>query len=425
MDEKRKLTMTYLASKLKGVDRKFILYYIFLASVSIALGLSSGIFANYFKEVYAVTAVQRGFIEIPRELPGVLAVFIVASLSFLGDIRLSIIAQLLSIFGIFVLGITKPPYEIMLLFIFINSCGFHLHQPLVDSIGLSLINDGNIGKRMGQFKGFTTGFTMIASLIVYLGFKGKFFSFESSIILPFLIAVLLFAIAIIALHYLYKTIEPSKKNKEKVKFKMIFRKEYKYYYILTIMFGVQKQILMVYGPWVLVDLLSQKADTLALLTMIGSFIGMFFIPLVGRCLDRFGIKKMLYADALSFIAVYLLYGLLCTGFTTGILPLTGLPVILAALIIVFDKMSAQMGMVRSIYLRLIAVDPSEVSTTLTLGQSFDHVISITCAVGAGYVWKTFGPEYVFYMAALLSFVNLYVAIRVKSNQNNAVKEKIS
>lgn len=411
--------MSNFSATLKQLNKKYLLYYIFLGSVSIALGLSSGIFANYFKEVYAVTALQRGFIEIPRELPGVLAVFIVASLSFLGDIRLSIIAQFLSIIGIFVLGITTPPYEIMLIFIFVNSCGFHLHQPLLDSIGLSLINDGNIGKHMGRFKGFTTGFTMIASVMVYAGFKTNVFNFESTTVLPFLLAVVLFFIAIVALHQLYRIIEPTKRKKEKPKFKLVFRKEYKYYYILTIMFGVQKQILMVYGPWVLVDLLRQKADTLALLTIVGSFVGMFFIPLVGRCLDHFGIKKMLYADALSFIGVYLLYGLLCTGFSTGLLPLTGAPVVLASLIIIFDKMSAQMGMVRSIYLRLIAIKPSDVSTTLTLGQSFDHVVSITCAVAAGFVWKNFGPEYVFYLAAILSLVNLYVAFRVKDNKSSS------
>ena len=69
------------------------------------------------------------------------------------------------------------------------------------------------------------------------------------------------------------------------------------------MFGFQKQIMLVYGPWVLIDLLDKKADTLALLSIIGALIGVFFIPAVGRWIDKYGIKAMLYADAISFIGV--------------------------------------------------------------------------------------------------------------------------
>lgn len=42
--------------------------------LSLAVGLSSGVFSNYFKEVFAVDSVQRGLLEIPRETPGILCV---------------------------------------------------------------------------------------------------------------------------------------------------------------------------------------------------------------------------------------------------------------------------------------------------------------------------------------------------------------
>ena len=42
---------------------------LFLAAIillTVAQGLSSSVFSNYFKEVYQVDSVQRGFLEIPR-----------------------------------------------------------------------------------------------------------------------------------------------------------------------------------------------------------------------------------------------------------------------------------------------------------------------------------------------------------------------
>ena len=47
------------------------------------------------------------------------------------------------------------------------------------------------------------------------------------------------------------------------------------------------------------------------------------------------------------------------------------------------------------------------------GISLDHVMSISFAIIGGLVWKEWGPQYIFYMVALLSFVNLYVAIKVE------------
>jgi len=176
---------------------------------------------------------------------------------------------------------------------------------------------------------------------------------------------------------------------------------------------VQKQIMLVYGPWVRIELLGKKADTLAILGIIGAFLGIFFIPAVGRGIDRFGIKVMLYADALSFIGVYILYGLVSGGYASGTLPTVGWTVLLAYGVLVIDRMSTQMGLIRTVYLRTIALAPNEVTPTLSLGLSMDHVVSILCAYGGGIVWTVWGPQYIFYLAAALSLVNLYVAWKVQ------------
>ncbi len=406
-----------MLTRFKNMDKGLKIYFFILALTALGLGLSNDVISNYFKDAYGVTAYQRGIIEFPRELPGFLVIFVVAGLSFLSDIRMSMIAQLLSIIGITALGLFTPTFGIMLIFIFVNSMGMHLFFPLQDSIGLALIKDENVGKRMGQYKGVFTGFSMLASIFVFIGFRLKFFSFTAPIKWIFIVsASILVVVLVLFLMLEHVNKQPIKSNK---KFKFIFRKEYKYYYILVIMYGVQKQMMIVYGPWVLIDLLSKKADTLAILGIIGSFIGIFFIPAVGRWLDRFGIKTLLYADALSFIGVYLMYGILSAGFVTGKFALVGIPVLLTYMLFVVDRMSNQMGMVRTLYLRSIAVDSSDITPTLSLGVSMDHVVSITSAYICGIVWSVWGAQYIFFFAAALSLVNLYVARKVKGKERIA------
>ncbi len=406
----------------KSMRKEILLYIIIIAFTALGSGLSDGVFSNYYKDAYNVTPFQRGFIEFPRELPGILCIVVVSILSFLGDIRLAIIAQLLSFAGIAFLGFLTPSFSIMLLFIFINSMGLHLYMPLQDSIGMSLIKGEDVGKRMGQYKGVSTAFSMIASVAVFLGFKFGFFSFTTRIKIIFIISAAFFAAAFILYFYMKSLVKVPIKQDRKLKF--IFRREYKYYYILAVMNGVQKQVMIVYGPWVLIEMLGKKADTLGMLGMIGSFIGIFYIPALGRWLDRFGIRKMLYADAISFIGVYALYGLLALGFARSFLAKAGIPVMLTFALFILDKMSMQMGMIRTIYLRSIAVNESEITPTLSLGISMDHVVAIICSYIGGIVWSRFGPQYILFFAAALSFVNLGVAkiavIKERTGRGEAV-----
>ena len=43
-----------------------------LALTALANGLGNNIMSNYFNEVFHIDSVQRGFIEVPRESPGIL-----------------------------------------------------------------------------------------------------------------------------------------------------------------------------------------------------------------------------------------------------------------------------------------------------------------------------------------------------------------
>lgn len=402
-----------MIKRLREMDRRLLIYFCIIALSAFGLGLSNDVMSNYFKDAYNASAYQRGIIEFPRELPGMLCMFIIAGFSFLSDIRLAVIAQVLSIIGITILGFSTPPFIFMMVFIFINSLGMHLFFPLQDSIGISLIKGDKIGKRMGQYKGVSTAFAMIASIIAFIGFRSGFFSFTTPVKWLFVWSAVVFAIVLILLFILERVNNEPIKSSKKMRF--TFRKEYKYYYMLVIMFGVQRQMMVVYGPWVLIDLLGKKADTIAVLGIIGSFMGIFFIPAIGRWLDRFGIKRLLYADALSFIGVYFLYGILSAGFVTNTFKAVGIPVMLAYALFVVDRMSMQMGIVRVTYLRSILMDGSDLMPTLSLAQGMDHVVSITCAYLGGVVWSIWGAQYVFFLVSALSLINLYVAIKVKVN----------
>jgi predicted MFS family arabinose efflux permease len=300
--------------------------------------------------------------------------------------------------------------------------GMHLFMPLSDSIGMSLAEPEQIGKRMGQFSSVRAIFSLIASLLVFFGFRYGFFSFNTKIKVIFLVAAVAFFCAILMAALMVSKVKPVKKTSKRMK--LVFRKQYRYYYLLTLLKGVQKQIAYVYGTWVIVDLLMKKADTLAVLTIVFTSISVIFLSKLGKWMDRFGIKTMMYLDALTFIIIYIIYGFVVWGIVDGKLPDHGWAVIFVYILFILDRLSMQIGMVNSIYLRSIAVDPEEVTSTLSTGISIDHFVSILAAATGGYIWSTWGSQWVFFFAATFSLGNLYVAIKVQPEKEKEAAEKL-
>ncbi len=414
--------MTKILTKIRQMRPGVLLFFVLVAAVALGNGLSDGVYSNYFKEVYQVTAFQRGLIEFPRELPGLLCAVVIGALGFLGDLKTAFVAQVLSIIGVTVLGLVTPAFSVMLIFLFINSMGMHMFMPLQDAVGMSLAEPNQVGKRMGQFFSTRAAFNLIAALLVFFGFRIGFFSFSTSVKWIFLVSAAAFAFASVITLIMIKKVDVSKKTIRKNK--LVIHKHYKYFYILTILHGVQKQVAYVYGTWVIVDLLLKKADTLALLSITVGFISIFFLNMIGQWMDKYGIKTMMYIDALTFIGVYIVYGLVVWGINSDILPSSGWAVWIVYLLYVSDRLSMQFGMVKSIYLRSIAFSEKDVVSTLSMGISLDHMVSIVAAIAGGLVWTMWGSQWVFFLAALFSLGNLYVAIKVQPEKEKAYAETI-
>ena len=403
------------------LKKELLIFFIIVALTGFGMGMSDSVMANFFKDAYHVDAATRGFLEFPRELPGILCFLIVAFTSSFGDVRLAIVAQLLTAAGALVLGLFTPSFAMMVLFLFINSMGMHIYIPLQDSIGMFIIGREDLGKRMGQYNGIRTAFAMMASVIIFFGFRSGVFNLKTPVKMPFIIATgsfLVITALYVLLYSKYRVFGEGRKQKVEI----IFKKEYKFYYMLAVLHGVQKQIMFVFAPWVLIEILSREADTIALLTIISSFLGIFFLPAVGRWIDRFGTKKILLVEGCLFVVVYITYGLMSGGFTNGAIALTGIPVFFVCALFICDRLTMQLGMVRTAYLKSIAVNPADITPTLSTGLSMDHVVSILCAYLGGLAWNAYGPQYVFFVAAALSLLNVVVALLIKPTLTPAPAE---
>jgi len=83
---------------------------------------------------------------------------------------------------------------------------------------------------------------------------------------------------------------------------------------------------------------------------------------------------------------------------------------------VIDHLSTGAGMARTTYVRRLTADGSEVSATLALGVTFDHVLAMSMPVFAGMLWEAnlnVGYVYVFIGGLVVAILNIILPARIR------------
>ena len=177
----------------------------------------------------------------------------------------------------------------------------------------------------------------------------------------------------------------------------------------TLAYGCQKRIRIVFAPWVIINLLGQGADTVALLTIVTYFARTLTAPIIGRLLDRLGVRNMLWAEAAYIAVSFSAMGVLAGMLARGSFQWDDWQIWLVFGAYVLCVLFEQFSIVHSYMMRSIALDPGEVTQTLSVGLSVDHVMAILASPIMGLVWNAWGVQYVFYLAAASVLLQIFAA----------------
>ncbi|MBN2161294.1 MAG: MFS transporter [Spirochaetes bacterium] len=382
--------------KITGRSRDFILFLLAVALFSFSQSIINAVFNNFLKDTFAIGSMQRGILELPREMPGFLVVFVSALFFFFSSRRLAVLANILAAAGVCMIGLFSSTFKLMLVWLFIYSIGQHLFLPLNQSIGMEFARDGRTGRRLGQQTGAMNFAAIAGSLLIFIGFRYLDFSYT----LSYLVA----GAGLLAASVLILGMTPG--TPQSIKTKFTLRKEYRLFYWLNILYGTRKQIFLTFAPWVLVIIFKQETQVLATLLFIGGVIGIGFNPLLGRAIDRLGERFILMSEAVLLVIVCLGYGFSLTLFSKSI------ALYITCACFIADQLLMSVSMARATYIKKIAVIPDDVPQTLTMGVTIDHVFSITIALASSVIWDRLGYQYVFLLGAIIAGVNLFSASRI-------------
>ncbi len=377
-----------LTRKISGDFRRVLLATLFF-------GATSGIFAatlnNYLSDVQGFSAEQRGWLELPREMPGFAIIFVVGTLlTWMRESRIAALAMVFTAAGAVGLGFLAPGSFLVVTWIVVWSLGDHIIFAVEGPLGLKLARRGGEGRRLGQIGGarnlgIILGVGSVWLLARFLGDRYDLFYLAGG------------ASAALAGFFYFRL---GLGRQDKPSRRLIYRREYHLFYVISALFGIRKQIFLVFGTWVLVSLHDVPVATIALLYFIASLLGVIMRPLLGDVIDWLGERRVLAADELLLLGVCMVY-----AFAHDVRVLYGAYML--------DHLLFSLRVARTTYLQKIAIEPGDITPTVSLGITIDHVVAMTLPILSGYLWERYGHQWVFLLAGAIAVAGFFICLQIR------------
>jgi len=351
-------------------------------------GILSGVRTNFFVDTMGLGSDQVLWLEGIREVPGLLLMFIAAFTMHWALSRRAVMALLIAGLG-YALFATSQSYIGLLLMVLLASLGLHLWFPLYKALGLSLSPKDREGEVMGQLASATALATiagmgavaLISNLLPALSLRAYY-----------VLGGVIIALAGALLVRIPTDVGATRERQPR----LLIKREYWLFYLLTFLQGARKQVLNTFGLLVLVDKYGMHVSQISLILVLSGVVNFIGAPYLGRLLDRWGER---YVTATG----YVLLTLCCIGFAT----LSQVGILVALLLIIKLLVTLDIGIDTYVYRRAPA---DELTPTLSAGISINHITSVAMPLIAGALMPWIGYDGVFWGTAGLILLSAPFAL---------------
>jgi predicted MFS family arabinose efflux permease len=357
--------------------------------LSFGMALLTAVSVNFFVQTLKLNNAHVLWLTGIREIPGLCMVFVAALMMHLPLSWRAAAAVLLMGIGYALYALVNS-YLALVVVALIASLGFHIWMPLGSALALGLTTKENSGKVLGTLGAVNAAATIVGmGAVVLLSNFLPLRSFNG-------IGGLLIVVAAVLLARLPKSIGETKKAQPR----LLFRRHYWLYYVLTFFEGSRTQVFGTFGILILVQAYHLQTWQTSLLLLASSSVNLVMAPIIGRLLDRVG-------ERLTMAVSYVLLALSFVGYATVHNPwfLSGMVISINMLVM------SSMGL--NTYVHRIA-PPEELTPTLSTGVSVNHITSVTMSLLAGTLLQVVGYEALCWGAAGIIMLSVPFALALRT-----------
>ncbi len=326
-------------------------------------------FNNFAVELFSVNGQQIGLIQSLREIPGFLGFTIGFVIIFISEPNLAAISTVILGLGLIATGLSRNFLSLILSSIFM-SIGFHYYYTVNSSMVIKVSPKEKVAHTLGKFRSTGSISSILAMVVVFLlveklGYRSLYYS----------------AGGIAVVFGLYLFTQRGRTDQIPSNRKIIFRKKYWLYYVLSFLEGGKKHISSTFTIFLMVSVFQVSARNISLLFMINSIITSFTHQRLGNVVDDLGERNVLSFYYLLLIGIYL--GL---AYIQNVWSIFGL--------FVLARVALGFTVALNSYFQKIA-PPEEITSNVSLRTTLDHIAAIFVPLIGGFLWTKLGYQATF------------------------------
>lgn len=363
---------------------KLLLLLTFIMSLVFAVW--QALLNNFVVEAASFTGKEIGMLQSLREVPGFLAFTAVLVLLVVKEQRFALFSLLLMCAGVAATG-WFPTVIGLYATTVLMSIGFHYFETCNQSLTLQWLPK----EQAPQFLGQSLAYKSAGALLGY----GSIWLLMTALGLDYLWVYTLIGSAgmlmVIALWWRFPLFEQTQMQQKK----LILRKRYSLYYLLTFLSGARRQIFMVFAAFMMVEKFGYSVSEITALFLINYVFNLLFAKKIGALIGKFGERRALTIEYVGLIIVFISYALVEH------------PVAAAALYVI-DHLFFALAIAIKTYFQKIA-DSEEIAATASVSFTINHIAAVVIPALLGLVWLQ-SPAMVFYVGAAIAVCSLMAAL---------------
>ena len=365
--------------------------FIMAAAVPISFATWQTLLNNFSIESASFTGSEIGLLQSLREIPGLLAIAVVFLLALMKEQFIAIVSLVFLGIGTAITGFF-PSIVGLYATTLLMSFGYHYYETIQTSLSLQWIDKKHAPETLGKIIAVGAVMSILTFILIWTAFE----IFELDFKYVYLIGgVITIAIAL----YVWISF-PTFPIGVKQHQKMIFRKRYWLYYVLTFLSGARRQIFVVFAGFLMVEKFHYSVEQISILFLVNAILNMLCASHIGKFINYVGERFALICEYTGLIIIFIAYALVENSQ-------------IAAVLYIIDHLFFALAIAIKTYFQKIA-DPADMASTAGVSFTINHVASVFLPALLGVVWLT-SPSAVFIIGAFLAGASLLFSLNIPTN----------
>ncbi|MCZ6667122.1 MAG: MFS transporter [Gammaproteobacteria bacterium] len=366
-------------------QRPEVFLYLFSAAVPISFATWQALINNFAIEQVNFTGIEIGILQSLREIPGFIAFGVIFLLLLMREQTVAFLALIALGIGTAITGFLPTVMGLYFTTV-LMSMGYHYAETIQQSLTLQLIDKHHLPVVMGRQIAIGAFTGLFAFAVLYL--------LVDLLDLGYRLIYLLAGGATVTMAIFMVIKFPHFKGEAEQHKKMVIRKRYWLYYMLTFLSGARRQIFVVFAGFLMVEKFHFTVGEMSMLFLVNGVLTIYLAPRIGRLVIYWGEKRTLTLEYIGLVIIFSCYAIVDSA-------------VFACLLYILDHIFFAMAIALKSYLKKIA-DPADMAATAGVSFSINHIAAVILPFVLGLLW-IISPPMVFLSGTAIAVMSLVLS----------------